>query len=758
MSMSPTTQAAASEAEIAKQEDDRKTALLNKIFKDARKDAVKDEKVWLSEIPPSEKEDEPTSGASRDPAENQAVPSGAQTQGAVNPQPAGNGEPSLPSKFPPEDDSEVIDEIERNTLSLLYANTKAMVNAYQPKFDCEKKEAIYKEIAYTQDYHDDDQMGVVRFRGIALPRTVRHVKVVVVEMNGFYKYDQLTDEKNVPWWVNFTDRTLFAWFHKKGLGLASEEIRAFEHPSMCSLREMLSDIGNHKLTKDENLSKKKWYKVISEEVTGDDLPITSWLDFLYKPDSIVRKPKRFYQIFERPRERRLNCVPDLEKDRAAYDNFIPRTTDPANRPTPILVIGAKRFGEVNTKIKRKGETKQTNIYGENFRQATVVEARSTATAFWTVPKTQAQPSKVTVNNFISIEALDKMTNPELYRGNYTIHQIRTLLRTALTGFAAARAVSLGSEPPVYHTNPAALPNTDTSSGPLITMQDATQTQSIAVTTPPNSPQGHPVASSQRSHSSNDSTLVRLSDVPTDSARTMNTVATSSDVRSVFTNNPTTVDDTPNVRARRGGAAGSVGSGESAVDLGSASNGNEVVGNTSNVNAGNGSAVNGNAANTSAAANDRNRELRDVNVQINTGNWGCGEYKNHKSVIAFIQCTAAAMVGGTFETVTERFAVFKPMISRLNYHYDQSNKTEKEEVEDGIALFKEMWGGYGVDSQQTGSTTKAWEEEKEYQSPLGRESGVTVRYVNVEKFLEAATKRFEKEEWKWMEGDAGRAKA
>ncbi|KAI8800961.1 hypothetical protein BJ742DRAFT_839171 [Cladochytrium replicatum] len=466
--------------------------------------------------------------------------------------------------FPSPDDSEVIDEVERNTLSLLYANTSAMVKAYQPKFDCTKKQAIYKKIAKKQSYDTHDQVGVVRFRGIALPRYVTLVSPNIVhKVDLFYDYKQPSTSDNIPWWVNFTDRTMFAWFHKAGLGLASEEIRAFEHPSMCSLREMLSDIGKHKLLKDESLAKKKWYNVISEPVQGGS--------------------------------RSLLCVPDLEQERNAYENFLPRTTDPANRPTPILVVGAKRFGRVDTIVGDEG--KKENIYGDKFLKATVSQAESTV-----------KDCPLSVNNFISIEALDKMTNPELHRGNYTIHQVRTLLRTALTGFAAARAVSRQPAP------------------------------------------------------------------------------------------------------------------------------------------------------------DMISSLAYPNISINTGNWGCGEYKNNKSVIAFIQCAAVAMVGGVFDSIeivdSEDFAVFRPMVSALNYYYLDKG-SEKSDVNKGIQLFKEMWGG-NVDRDNDGpplltvperkEMRRKWEVLKKYKSPNTGSTDINVRYVIVEKFLEEAVRQFKSRGWTWVDDE------
>ncbi|KAI8800959.1 hypothetical protein BJ742DRAFT_779774 [Cladochytrium replicatum] len=460
----------------------------------------------------------------------------------------------------PFDDSEVIDEVERNTLSILYANTRLLVKNYTPAFESDLKKIIYQKITHgqAQIYNETDRIGVVRFRGIALPRVVPMVDINPVIFHGFYQYDQVTDERNVPWWVNFTDRTMFAWFHKAGLGLASEEIRAFEHPSMCSLRELLKDIADTKISRGQpNQGNKKWESVIADSNGA------------------------------------LSCVPDL-KAHFAHEQFGPITTDAANRPTPILIVGAHRLGAVNTTVPTKDGKK--SIYAKNFLNADEHDVK--------VAAQQLPPEQHSWNNFISIEALDKQSNPELRSGFYTQHQLRTLLRTALTGFAGARAVSRGVADPNYAQG--ARP-------PL---------------------------------------------------------------------NPT--------------------------------------------------------------------------VTINTGNWGCGEYGNNKSVIALIQCAATAIVGARFNGVnnptTTRdipLADLVPLVDKLQYH---CLPNEEADVLAGIDLFRRIWKRESIRDDtkyfriENGELAQVPAPRKETDS-----RGVVAIYqVNVEKFLVEVTKECKESGWRWSD--------
>ncbi|KAJ3121848.1 hypothetical protein HK098_003333 [Nowakowskiella sp. JEL0407] len=310
------------------------------------------------------------------------------------------------------DDNELLENAHRNVFAYAYFNINNLIKEFPAakKIECEKKLAIYNEYGDNLYVDDDDLLGFIRMRSMPYPLTVKKfedelkfaiepaplegrngtvcsaLEPIIVEINEnpeYYKYDVAANV--VEFYVSFADRAFFGWFYRNNLALASEEVRALEFPVVCSLRFCLEDIYEHG-------NSVKWKRVISKE------------------------PNSIHPVI----------------DPSTHEIFQPVTSDGANRPTPIILIGTPRLGELKT----------DGIYGKKFQKITPdVAARRLH------PITGSKP-KI---NFISMEALEQKANPVIRRGAYTIHQLRTLLRTAMTGFAGARAtiqpqtVTVGAE-------------------------------------------------------------------------------------------------------------------------------------------------------------------------------------------------------------------------------------------------------------------------------------------------------------------------
>lgn len=106
---------------------------------------------------------------------------------------------------------------------------------------------------------------------------------------------------------------------------------------------------------------------------------------------------------------------------ALLKSTLPPSTVENGEPTPILIMGAERRCEVATD-RNPAKGRPFGLYGNNFAAASP-EAVRTATRRIDPP---------TKTNLIAMEA------PYLGRGRYTFAEILFILRTAYTGFRAAR--------------------------------------------------------------------------------------------------------------------------------------------------------------------------------------------------------------------------------------------------------------------------------------------------------------------------------
>ncbi|KAJ3121849.1 hypothetical protein HK098_003334 [Nowakowskiella sp. JEL0407] len=354
------------------------------------------------------------------------------------------------SEFDTPGDNELVESVDRNVFAFAYLPVNLLMKTYRPVIDCDKKRAIYNKVTRGVDVDDEDVIGVIRLRSLPYPLRVKHLKVqkdlpllsmdattdpsssrpssrpntpstsatTVVGPNastfrqkvsgnnpievyldyspGYYSYKPNENENEVEFCssdVSFADRAFFGWFHVADLPLASEEVRALEFPVVCSLRDCLKDIYQS----GAKPGRKRW------EMTGL-LPAPP------APGSTVVSMSGTDVVF-----------PPINE--ATYEQFQPVTSDGANRPTPILVIGVPRMGRIDT----------GDIYGPKFKQATVRQVESKTEQIF------RGPEGYDLANFISMEALEQKANPEVRKGAYSIHQLRTLLRTAMTGYAGARA-------------------------------------------------------------------------------------------------------------------------------------------------------------------------------------------------------------------------------------------------------------------------------------------------------------------------------
>ncbi|KAJ3091080.1 hypothetical protein HK102_001765 [Quaeritorhiza haematococci] len=109
----------------------------------------------------------------------------------------------------------------------------------------------------------------------------------------------------------------------------------------------------------------------------------------------------------------------------------------AGQPTPVLIMNAKQLCEIDTRT----------IYGDAFRTASIDHILKCVTP---LTDNNRRPRSV---NFICMEALQRDRIRQLRTGAYNVHQLRSLLRIALTAFAGAVSVtkSMGKEKTVIHT-------------------------------------------------------------------------------------------------------------------------------------------------------------------------------------------------------------------------------------------------------------------------------------------------------------------
>ncbi|MEG3940905.1 hypothetical protein QT995_22440 [Microcoleus sp. S36b_A3] len=109
---------------------------------------------------------------------------------------------------------------------------------------------------------------------------------------------------------------------------------------------------------------------------------------------------------------------------ALLDSNIKPLTVESQQPTPILIRGVERRCAIATD-RNSGQGRPFGLYGNNFGRAT-----SDAIAQATKPL-----NPPTITNIIAIEA------PSYGEGSYSIAQIEYILKTAFTGFFAARIES-----------------------------------------------------------------------------------------------------------------------------------------------------------------------------------------------------------------------------------------------------------------------------------------------------------------------------
>jgi hypothetical protein len=109
---------------------------------------------------------------------------------------------------------------------------------------------------------------------------------------------------------------------------------------------------------------------------------------------------------------------------ALLDSNIKALTVESQQPTPILIRGVERRCEIATD-RNPGQGRPFGLYGNNFGRATSDAIRQATTPL----------SPPTITNIIAMEA------PAGGVGSYRIEEIEYILKTAFTGFCAARIES-----------------------------------------------------------------------------------------------------------------------------------------------------------------------------------------------------------------------------------------------------------------------------------------------------------------------------
>ncbi|KAJ3036205.1 hypothetical protein HDV00_003001 [Rhizophlyctis rosea] len=206
--------------------------------------------------------------------------------------------------------------------------------------------------------------------------------------------DENADASNIPrtaWYVQFSDTSLATNYQVDGR-LQSDEIITLEHPIVGPVRDVMRDLAKE-----------------------GEIPMC---------------------------KRKGLCVENFPPSAARRENFQPLTTELADRPTPILVMGAERKG----KVELKGASWTDLVEGKAKFDQDHVEV------------TDFEPRKCYISNFISMQALDQLPdkrNPDAKgrQGAYNIHDLRHLLVTAITGFAGARMASVRLDATVLEESP-----------------------------------------------------------------------------------------------------------------------------------------------------------------------------------------------------------------------------------------------------------------------------------------------------------------
>ncbi|KAJ1532436.1 hypothetical protein HK096_006796 [Nowakowskiella sp. JEL0078] len=293
------------------------------------------------------------------------------------------------------EDNAVIEEVMRNVFVVAFFNVRKLFLEFKVSVEDAHKKILYEAISKNMNFIDEfHELGFIRMRALPFPLKVRNLrdmelKIDYEEIIGFYDYsDEPKSDRNldvITFYVSFADRSMFGYFHKDGLKLASEDVRALEMPIVGSLRDCLLSIYN-------NDPKKPWERVLGHFKTNE-------------------------KTNELPQSEHVQ--PTIDTERPVNNQFGPYTSDTAGRPTPIILMGVPYQAKLNTR----------QIYGKIpsgldkniFTSKEIFEPKSSFT------------------NLIAIEALDQKRNPIARQGCYTVHQLRTILRTTMTAFASARA-------------------------------------------------------------------------------------------------------------------------------------------------------------------------------------------------------------------------------------------------------------------------------------------------------------------------------
>ncbi|KAJ3267409.1 hypothetical protein HK104_005927 [Borealophlyctis nickersoniae] len=344
-------------------------------------------------------------------------------------------------------------------------SVQKLAKEYPPKYEKGKRRQRVLEYCCPKgaDSHNDGNITLVRLSGLPIPQKIhgrrlhyhdsdayidapKHFKSpdsstayremaksanagggalnLFVFQNG-YLYDYVlprvmdesapTDVSCVEWYVNFADKFLFGNYANESL-MATDEMINLCHPILPSLREAMLDLAN---SAGSSSGPKNIKNICMERLfVFEPHPWAVDLNLLF---SSVGMGKRSALINE-------DTVLPVQSD-----NLQPMCSDMANRPTPILVVGAERKCNVDTGL------------GKRFTEAPLDEIIQ-KTTYWTRGEGH-------MTNFICMEAIDREKGS--HRGPYTLPHLRYYLRTALTAFTAAVTAS---RPPASNEDAASLAN------------------------------------------------------------------------------------------------------------------------------------------------------------------------------------------------------------------------------------------------------------------------------------------------------------
>ena len=114
---------------------------------------------------------------------------------------------------------------------------QALKQDYPPLFRHPFKQKMY-ELAAEKITHGTDEVSILRVM-YQDPDRFHYRPAEVVNMPYFYRYDDIGEEGNTVWYVNFADPFLFAAY---GSGLfAQDEIQTLEHPLLGGIAEFLNE-------------------------------------------------------------------------------------------------------------------------------------------------------------------------------------------------------------------------------------------------------------------------------------------------------------------------------------------------------------------------------------------------------------------------------------------------------------------------------------------------------------------------------------